>query len=208
MIIGYCRVSTLDQNTDLQMDALTKAGCEKTFTDHASGAKTDRPQLKAALDHLRPGDVLVVWKLDRLGRSTQHLLEIAADLDSRGVQLFITSDGLDTRTATGRLTFVVLGAIAEFERALIVERTKAGLAAARARGMKGGRKAALTPRQAAMARQMYNEVGPDGRRRYTVAEIARQLQPPKRGKDGVERPGMARSTVYRYLRCEESTTVE
>jgi len=185
-IVGYARVSTLDQDTALQLDALKGAGAERVFEDHASGAKTDRPQLRACLDYLRPGDVLVIWKLDRLGRSLQHLLEVAADLQQRDVQLVVTSVGIDTRTPAGRLMYAILGSIAEFERSLIVERTQAGLQAARARGRVGGRKPSLTPRQAQLARQMYAETGDDGRRAHTVAEIATALK-------------VGRSTIYRYL---------
>jgi DNA invertase Pin-like site-specific DNA recombinase len=180
------RVSTLDQDTALQLDALSAAGAERVFEDHASGAKADRPQLHACLDYLRPGDVLVIWKLDRLGRSLQHLLEVAADLQQRDVQLVVTSVGIDTRTPAGRLMYAILGSIAEFERSLIVERTQAGLQAARARGRVGGRKPSLTPRQAELARQMYAETGTDGKRAHTVADIAAALK-------------VGRSTIYRYL---------
>lgn len=184
--VGYERVSTADQNTALQTDALNAAGCDRIFTDHASGSRTDRPQLDACLDYLRPGDTLVIWKLDRLGRSLQHLLQIAGDLQDRGIDLVVTTVGIDTRSPAGKLVFSILGSIAEYERTLIVERTRAGLQAARARGRTGGRPASLTPRQAQLAREMYAETGPDGKRTHTVAAIAAELQ-------------IGRTTVYRYL---------
>ncbi|WP_088283826.1 recombinase family protein [Kineosporia sp. A_224] len=192
-VIGYARVSTGDQDTALQVDALKLAGCERVFEDHASGTRVDRPQLTACLDYLRQGDTLVVWKLDRLGRSLQHLLAIADDLGQRGVSLVITTMGVDTRTPGGQLLYSVLGAVAQYERTLIVERTRAGLDAARARGKRGGRKPALKPRQAQLARQMYAETGPDGRRAHTVAEIAAELK-------------IGRSTVYRYLTVDQVIT--
>jgi DNA invertase Pin-like site-specific DNA recombinase len=145
-IVGYARVSTCDQDAALQIDALAAAGCMRIFEDKASGAKEDRPQLVACLDYLRDGDTLVIWKLDRLGRSLSHLLQLANDLQARGVQLVITTMGIDTRTPGGRLLYSVLGAVAEYERSLIKERTQAGLHAARARGRVGGRPAALTAR--------------------------------------------------------------
>jgi DNA invertase Pin-like site-specific DNA recombinase len=185
-IVGYARVSTMDQDTALQVDALEAAGCERIFEDHASGSREDRPNLAACLDYLRDGDTLVIWKLDRLGRSLPHLLQIAGQFQDRGVQLVITTMGVDTRTPAGRLLYGILGAVAEYERTLIVERTRAGLAAARARGRVGGRKPALTPRQAQLARDMYAETGADGRRTHTVAEIAAALK-------------VGRSTIYRYL---------
>jgi DNA invertase Pin-like site-specific DNA recombinase len=185
-IIGYERVSTTMQDTALQTDALVAAGCERIYTDHVTGAQTDRPELEKCLSYLRGGDALVIWKLDRLGRSLQHLLQLAADLQARDVQLVITTMGIDTRTAGGQLLYAILGAVGEYERALIVERTRAGLEAARARGRTGGRPPSLTPRQAQLAREMYAETGPDGRRTHTVADIARELQ-------------IGRTTVYRYL---------
>jgi DNA invertase Pin-like site-specific DNA recombinase len=185
-IVGYARVSTMDQDTALQLDALEAARCERIFEDHASGSREDRPSLAACLDYLRDGDTLVIWKLDRLGRSLPHLLQIAGQLQDRGVQLVITTMGVDTRLPAGRLLYGILGAVAEYERTLIVERTRAGLAAARARGRVGGRKPSLTPRQAQLARQMYAETGTDGKRTHTVAEIAAALR-------------VGRSTIYRYL---------
>ena len=150
--IGYARVSTQDQDPALQLDALRAAGCAKTFEDRASGARTDRPGLRQALDYARDGDVLVVWKLDRLGRSLPHLLETVAGLERRGVGFRSLTEAIDTTTPGGRLVFHLFGALGEFERDLIRERTRAGLAAAAARGRKGGRKAVVTAEKLARAR--------------------------------------------------------
>lgn len=139
MKIGYARVSTADQSLDLQMDSLNNAGCERIYTEKASGAKDDRVELQKALDALREGDVFVVYKLDRLARSTKKLIEVYEQLVKLGVELVSVCDGLDTTTPTGRAMFKMIGVIAELEREMIVERTKAGLAASRARGRKGGR---------------------------------------------------------------------
>jgi DNA invertase Pin-like site-specific DNA recombinase len=139
MLIGYARVSTNDQNPQLQQDALAAAGCGACFTDTASGAKGDRPGLRTALSACRAGDTLVVWKLDRLGRSLTHLVETIQLLDKRGVGFRRGQEQLDTTTSGGRLIFQIFASLAEFERDLIGERTNAGLAAARARGRKGGR---------------------------------------------------------------------
>src|SRR3954467_10501673 len=138
MLVGYARVSTEDQNLDLQRDALTRAGCERIFTDVASGAKDDRTGLAGALAFLRPGDTLVVWKLDRLGRSLKHLIETVTALQARKIGFRSPQESIDTTTSGGKLIFHVFGALAEFERDLIRERTQAGLQAARARGRKGG----------------------------------------------------------------------
>ena len=155
MLIGYARVSTADQDLRLQLDALTKAGCEKLFTDKASGAKIDRPGLAEALRFARAGDTLVVWKLDRLGRSIQGLITLAADLSARKVDFRSLTDGFDTSTASGRLLFHILASVAEMERELVKERTIAGLASARAKGGKGrGRKSALTPDKLDSARKL------------------------------------------------------
>jgi DNA invertase Pin-like site-specific DNA recombinase len=155
MLIGYARVSTADQDLTLQTDALTRAGCEKLFTDKASGAKADRPGLAEALSFARAGDCLVIWKLDRLGRSIQGLIELAADLSARKVDFRSLTDGFDTSTPSGRLLFHILASVAEMERELIKERTMAGLAAARAKGGKGGgRKPTMTPDKLDTARKL------------------------------------------------------
>ncbi|MPY12313.1 recombinase family protein [Arthrobacter bussei] len=139
-IIGYARVSTTDQHTGLQHDALTKAGASRVFTDHGvSGAKTTRPELDKMLDYLRPGDTLLVWRLDRLGRSMQHLVGLVAELKDRGVTFRSLHEGIDTSTINGELVFNIFASLAAFERELIRERTSAGLASARARGRLGGR---------------------------------------------------------------------
>lgn len=142
--VGYARVSTLDQDLALQLDALTIAGCARVFEDHASGVRTDRAGLQAALDYVRDGDVLVTWKLDRLGRSLPHPIETVAALDKRGVGFRSITEAIDTTTPGSRLVFHLLGALGQFERDLIQERTRAGLAAAAARGRTGGRKPVVT----------------------------------------------------------------
>ncbi|MCP5449791.1 MAG: recombinase family protein [Gammaproteobacteria bacterium] len=152
-LIGYARVSTADQHTALQTDALRKAGCERVFEDTVSGAQADRPGLAAALAYLRDGDVLAVWRLDRLGRSLPHLIETMGALDARGVGFRSLSESIDTTTSGGRLIFHVFGALGQFERDLIRERTKAGLAAAAARGRKGGRKPVVTADKLRRARE-------------------------------------------------------
>src|SRR3954451_6018573 len=139
MLIGYARVSTHEQNLDLQEDALKAAGCQKVYTDKTGGTKADRPGLERALADVRPGDSLVVWKLDRLGRRLKHLIETVTDLGNRGVCFQSLQEAIDTTTSGGKLMFHVFGALAEFERDIIRERTLAGLAAARARGRMGGR---------------------------------------------------------------------
>lgn len=179
-LVGYSRVSTAEQTADMQRDALRAAGCERTFSDTASGAATDRPELAAALDYLREGDILCVWRLDRLGRSLKHLVEVVATMQERGVGFRSLHESIDTTTPTGRLTFHVFAALAEFERDLIRERTVAGLTAARARGRVGGRKPSLTPKKVQVARRMYDEGD------STVAEIAKVL-------------GVSRATIYRHL---------
>lgn len=186
MRIGYGRVSTRDQNPDAQEDALTDAGCEPVFVDKASGKLASRPELDKALIAAREGDEFVITKLDRLGRSLKNLIELSEQLDKKGVNLVVLSQGIDTSTPAGRMFFHILGAIAEFERSLIVERTRDGLEAARARGRVGGRKQALKPRQVKLAQEMYDEVGDDGKRKHTVQDIADEL-------------GVARTTIYRYL---------
>ena len=143
-LIGYARVSTAEQDTALQTDALRKVGCERVFEDVVSGAKADRPGLAAALAYLRDGDVLAVWRLDRLGRSLAHLIETIGALEARGVGFRSLTESIDTTTSGGRLIFHVFGALGQFERDLIRDRTKAGLTAAAARGRKGGRKPVVT----------------------------------------------------------------
>lgn len=179
--IGYARISTQEQTLNLQRDALARAGCEKLFTDVSSGAKDERKGLSEALAYLRAGDTLVVWKLDRLGRSLKHLITTVADLQERGIAFRSLTEQIDTRTPGGKLIFHVFGALAEFERDLIRERTQAGLAAARARGKQGGRPRALnTPAKIAMARALYDDPAND------IAEICRTLH-------------ISRATLYRYL---------
>jgi DNA invertase Pin-like site-specific DNA recombinase len=178
--LGYARISTADQNPDLQLDALGRAGCYRTFVDRASGSLDGRPELAKVLDQLRPGDTLVVWRLDRLGRSLRHLIDTVAGLSERGIGLRSLGENIDTTTAGGKLVFHIFGALAEFERDLIRERTQAGLAAARARGRRGGRPRVMTPEKVTMARQLYES------RRYTVEAIAQSL-------------GVSRASIYRHL---------
>ncbi len=139
MLIGYARVSTMDQNPALQMDALRAAGCEKIFTEKASGSHRERPQLMAALDYLREGDTLVVWKLSRLARSLTQVIKTTAEINERGIALKVITQNIDTTTPEGRLFFHMTAAFDEFQRELIVENTRAGLAAANKRGRRGGR---------------------------------------------------------------------
>jgi DNA invertase Pin-like site-specific DNA recombinase len=180
MLIGYARVSTIDQNLTLQRDALTGAGCGKIFVEQMSGAVTDRPELAAALGFMRSGDTLVVWKLDRLARSMKQLIETIDELRSRGIGFRSLTEALDTTTPQGRLVFHMFGALAEFERGLIRERTQAGLAAARRIGRTGGRPPKLMDDDLEAARAML--ANPD----ITVAEVA-------------ERMGVSAATLYRYL---------
>lgn len=144
MLIGYARVSTHDQNSDLQLDALRKAGCEEIFEEKLSGKSKDRPKLEQCLRMLRKGDVLTVWRLDRLGRSLKDLVEIISALEKKNIGFQSIVENIDTNSAGGKLVFHIFGALAEFEHTLIRDRTMAGLAAARARGRKGGRKAKMT----------------------------------------------------------------
>lgn len=154
MLIGYARVSTLDQDLTLQLDALTRAGCEKIYTDKASGIKSDRAGLADALAYAREGDSVVVWKLDRLGRSMKGLIDLAAALDVRKVDLISITDGINTKSAAGRFFFNVMAALATMERELILERTNAGLAAARRAGRVGGRKRSMTTAKLDAARTL------------------------------------------------------
>src|SRR5512144_1593331 len=181
MLIGYARVSTQDQTLDLQKDALQKAGCERIFTDTASGAKAERVGLDEALSYIRPGDTLVVWRLDRLGRSLKHLIETITALDTRKIGFKSITEAIDTTTSGGKLIFHIFGALTEFERDIIRERTQAGLTAARARGRKGGRPKALTPKKQEQALTLYNA------KTHTIDEICRTLN-------------ISRATLYRYIK--------
>lgn len=182
MLVGYARVSTVEQDAALQRDALKRAGCERIFEETASGGKVDRPELLRALDTMRRGDTLVVWKLDRLARSIAQLIETVGRLETLGVQFRSLTESIDTGTAGGRLTFHIFGAIAEFERALIRERTMAGLQAARARGKKPGRRKSLSADDLKLAETMLKD------KTYTHAEIAARL-------------GVNRSTLFRHLKA-------
>jgi len=173
-LVGYARASTAEQDPALQLDALTSAGCWRVFTDHASGSREDRPELAAALDSLRPGDTLVVWRLDRLGRSLPHLIETVTGLAGRGVGFRSVTEVIDTTTAGGRLVFHLFGALAKFERQLIRDRTLAGLAAARARGRVGGRPRTMTPAKLRLARAMRAQTPP-----VSLGQIAVELGLPK-----------------------------
>lgn len=179
-LIGYARVSTVDQEPALQLDALNKAGCGKVFTDKASGALERRPQLDKMMEHLRPGDTVVVWRLDRLGRSLRNLIALIDDLAVNEVGFKSLTEAIDTTTAGGKLIFSIFGALAEFERSLIRERTMAGLAAARARGRNGGRPPKMTPEKIELAKKLYME------KTHTVEEIGNLL-------------GVTRKTIYRHL---------
>jgi DNA invertase Pin-like site-specific DNA recombinase len=181
VLIGYARTSTADQKLDLQLDALKVAGAERVFKEKASGSLDERPQLAKLLDHVREGDVVVVWRLDRLGRSLRHLLELVGEFEERGVAFRSITEGIDTSTPGGKLIFHIFGALAQFERELIRERTMAGLAAARARGRRGGRPPTITKEKLAVAKAMYES------RDHTVGAIAETI-------------GVSRATVYRALR--------
>ena len=191
MLIGYARVSTQEQSPRLQLDALEAAGCGKVFVEKASGAQRDRPELKAALGYLRDGagDVLVVWKLDRLARSLKQLIETVEGLEARGIGFRSLTEAIDTTTAGGRLVFQIFGALAEFERQVIRERTTAGLAAARARGKKGGRPPALSPKDLTAARALLRDPA------ITVEEVARRLK-------------VAPATLYRHPPGGRSAVVQ
>jgi DNA invertase Pin-like site-specific DNA recombinase len=184
MKLGYARVSTKDQHLELQIDALTKAGCEKIYQDIASGARTERPALNEMINQLRPGDVLVIWKLDRLGRSLNHLIGLVNDLMKKNIGLQSLHDPIDTTTAQGRLSFNLFASLAEFERDLIRERTQAGLSAARARGRNGGRPKGI-PQKAEATAYAAETLYKEGR--LSVNEISEKL-------------GIAKSTLYAYLR--------
>lgn len=184
MKIGYARVSTGDQNLDLQIDALKQAGCERVFEEKVSGAKSDRRELERLLDQARPGDVVVIWKLDRLGRSLKHLVELVSQLNERRIGLQSINDPIDTTNAQGKLIFNIFASLAEFERDLIAERTRAGLQSARARGRVGGRPKGLTSDaelKAVAAEALYREG------KLSVVEIANNLS-------------ISKATLYKYLR--------
>jgi DNA invertase Pin-like site-specific DNA recombinase len=179
-LLGYARVSTTDQHPQLQLDALERAGCSRVFTETASGTRPDRPVLTQVLDQLRPGDTLVVWRLDRPGRSLRHLVDTVTGLADRGIGFRSLQEAIDTTTPGGKLVFQVFAALAEFERDLIRERTAAGLAAARARGRRGGRPLGLTGHKLQVALEMYASG------QYSVAAIATTL-------------GVSRASIYRHL---------
>jgi DNA invertase Pin-like site-specific DNA recombinase len=157
MLIGYARVSTHDQNLDLQINKLKQAGCEKIYTDVVSGAKAERQQLTSMIDHLRTGDTVVVWKLDRLGRSLKDLIKIVQSFDELGVNFRSLTENMDTASSGGKLIFHIFGSIAEFERDLIRERTQTGLSAARSRGRLGGRPRKLTQEQVTVIKSMHQD---------------------------------------------------
>ncbi len=180
MLIGYARVSTDDQNLDLQRDALTQAGCSKLYEDKESGTKAERPGLLMALEVLRNGDTLVVWRLDRLGRSLKDLIALVEKLESRGIALKSLQENIDTSSSGGKLVFHLFGALAEFERNLIRERTQAGLSAARARGRTGGRPKALDTNKRELAIRLYHE------RKHSIDELCRMM-------------GISKPTLYIYL---------
>jgi DNA invertase Pin-like site-specific DNA recombinase len=186
MLVGYARVSTPDQKLTLQKDALRKAGCKRVFTDVASGAHASRDGLSAVLAFLREHDTLVVWKLDRLGRSLKHLVEMVTALQERKIGFRSLQEHLDTTTSGGKLVFHVFGALAEFERALVQERTRAGLSAARARGKKGGRRRVMDDKKVAMAVSLLQNPA------TSVAEVCQTLR-------------VSRATLYRYLPPQEQT---
>jgi DNA invertase Pin-like site-specific DNA recombinase len=179
MQIGYARVSSEDQNLDLQINALTEVGCERVFSEKLTGKVGDRPGLKEVLSHLRKGDALVVWKLDRLGRSVKNLIELVTQLESDGVQFRSLTEGIDTSTPAGRFFFHVMASLAQMERELIVERTQAGLKAARERGIVGGRKRSMTPSKVDAAKTLMEAGTPP-------KDVARTI-------------GVSVPTLYRWL---------
>ena len=181
MLIGYARVSTGDQSLALQMDALEAAGCERIFSDQVSGIANYRPNLNQALNIARPADTLVVWRLDRLSRSLQDLIESVTLLEARGVQLKSLHESIDTASSSGKLIFHLFGALAEFERNLIKERTLAGLQAARARGRKGGRPPSLDAEKRKLAVKLYKD------KNYSVNQVCQVM-------------GISKPTLYKYVR--------
>ncbi len=188
MLIGYIRVSTKEQNLDLQKDAFEKIGCNKIFQDIETGSKQDRKGLLEALQFARDGDTLVVWKLDRLGRSLKHLIETITALNNKNIGFKSITENIDTTTPGGKLIFHIFGALAEFERDIIRERTNAGLQAARARGKLGGRPKALNDiKKISMAQTLYND------KSNSIDEICKTLQ-------------ISRATLYRYIKTGENKT--
>jgi DNA invertase Pin-like site-specific DNA recombinase len=185
MLVGYARVSTQDQNPELQLDALSGAGCEKIYQEKASGAQRERPQLMAVLDYLRPGDALAVWKLDRLARSLKQLIETVELLDARQIGFRSLTENIDTTTPGGKLVFHIFGALAEFERCIIRERTKAGLAAARSRGKVGGRPPAMNAEDIEVATALLADPS------ITSRKVA-------------ERLGVSVSTLYKHIPAARS----
>lgn len=187
MLVGYARVSTQDQKLELQRDALKEAQCDRIFEDKASGAKAARPGLTEALAFMRPGDTLVIWKLSRLGRSLKQLIETVQAMQDKDIELKSLNESLDTRTPTGKLLFHIVAAFAQFERDNMIENTKAGLEAARARGKKGGRKRALDGKKLAQAMVLRADPA------LPIAEICKTL-------------GISRATLYRYTGTKMGTT--
>jgi DNA invertase Pin-like site-specific DNA recombinase len=185
MNIGYARVSTQDQSLDLQLDALEKAGCDKVYQEKMSGMKVDRPQLQELLEYAREGDILIVYKLDRLGRSTKKLIELSEELEERKIELVSIRDNIDTTASVGKAMFRMLAVLSEMERDLISERTRAGLEAARARGRKGGRPK-KDNKQVEKAIKLYNSC------QYTVKEIE-------------EMTGVSKATLYREIRSRNAS---
>ncbi len=183
MLVGYARVSTHDQTLHLQRDALEKAGCEQIFTDQVSGTKTERKGLSEALSHLRRGDTLVVWRLDRLGRSLRHLIDTVTMLQEKGIGFKSLQENIDTTTSGGKLVFHIFGSLAEFEREIIRERTQAGLESARSRGRIGGRPKTLTSKEVQILRNMAAD------KSLTVSDICKTL-------------GIGRTTYYRYVKVD------
>lgn len=184
MRLGYARVSTIAQDPQLQLDALNGVGVDRAYVDHVSGVATRRPQLDKLLDHARAGDTIVIWRLDRLGRSMKHLLELIEDLEDRDISLVSLNEQIDTTSANGRLMLRMLASLAAFERDLLSERTRAGVLAARKQGRVGGRPRALSPGAAEIATRMYHDD-------KTVTQIAADLK-------------VSRATIYRHIAALES----
>ena len=189
MLVGYARVSTQDQNLDLQITALKEAGCQKIFTEKASGAQRDRPELIAAMNYIRPGeDVLVIWKLDRLARSLKQLIETVEKLETQKIGLLSLTESINTTTSGGRLIFHIFASLAEFERSIIRERTNAGLKAARQNGRIGGRPSSLTEKDLVVAKTLLQDIS------ITVEDVAKRMQ-------------VAPSTLYRYFQGGRSSVI-